>query len=36
MSYAAVCIVILPFFAYSLYQDWKDAAASRQRHSKET
>ena len=35
MSYTAVCIVILPFLAYSLYQDWKDAAASRRRHPEE-
>ena len=35
MSYAAVCIVILPLLAYSLYQDWKDAAASRDRHPEE-
>jgi hypothetical protein len=34
MSYAAVCIVILPFVAYSLYQDWRDAATSRHRHPK--
>ena len=35
MSYAAVCIVILPFLGYSLYQAWKDPAASRDRHPEE-
>jgi len=25
----AVCIVLLPFLAYSLYEDWRDAVENR-------
>ena len=28
MSYA-VCIVLLPLLAYSLYEDWRDAVENR-------
>ena len=33
MSYA-VCIALLPFLAYSLYEDWRDAVENRSRQVK--
>jgi di/tricarboxylate transporter len=29
----AICIVLLPFLAYSLYEDWRDAVENRSRQA---
>jgi hypothetical protein len=30
-----VCILILPWLVYTLYEDWKDAHKTRSQHGKE-